>query len=185
MAKPREEYIPRKYLDHFTRDGNGKYQFTGVRYCWEDSEEKRKKFLRTIFVYAMAVLALASVPGFSASEAMLEGSGTVFGFLLEMTAAVAVLWKSVNALFTGQEIRDYQFKRSLEALPRCCILSVIAAALSFLALVIYCLRNGGNLLNYWPLLSSKIVEALLAIQLRKTVTSAKQNYIKKDNGQTT
>lgn len=181
-SDPRDDYVPRRYLDHFEKCADGSYIFTGREYVWTGENAERKKIIALTVVLALALFGCSLAPGFSTASAMLHGSYTVLAFVLELAAAVSVLWAVSRIITSGESIRDYIYDRSVDALPRRCIFSVVATALSCIALAVFCIVSGSYESGCTILFAAKAAELILAFFLRRETLSLRQKYIMKDKG---
>jgi len=120
----------RKYMDDFRQAPNGEYIYVGNEYHWVS---ERKPVL--IRLWAFVVLsAAATVANGCLPQAQMEGHFYILlPYLVQFLGCVLQVWAMCRLSWAGERVREFIAERSLFALPTRCLVTAIAAGVTFLA----------------------------------------------------
>lgn len=124
----------RAHLNDFHVNLAGDYVYTGAHYSYVDQGRSRDRVQRELLGLSVAVMLAVVAGGCSDAPAMLNCWYVILPYICEAAAAVSVIW-AVHRLRKAEEpIREYIYKKSVQALPHRAMLCMIFAGLGFVTM---------------------------------------------------
>lgn len=157
------------YLSDFTRDVSGQYIYSGELYAFSGDKEARKRAFTRIGLYGFAILALAVLGGCIPSAGMQNCFYVIIPYIIELSAAVSIVWTIIKLFCGGEEIREYIYESTVPRLPRLAVFAVVSTVIDILAVLIFLILewNGQGIVPTVIALIAKILIILLSFALRR------------------
>ncbi len=167
------------YLNDFQRNVAGDYIYAGDLYaCGASREEikQQKQFLGLLtFLLAAAVIAggCINAPGLHNAFYL------IIPLVFEIGATGSVTSAVLRFLSSEPPLREYIYKRSVEALPRRALFEAVFAGIGLLCETVYCIINKKFVLMAAVYLILKTASIALCFLIRKN--AVKYSWTKTDN----
>ena len=127
----------RAHLNDFHVNLAGDYVYTGAHYSYVDQGRSRDRVQRELLGLSVAVVLAVVAGGCSDAPAMLNCWYVILPYICEAAAAVSVIWAVLRLRKAEEPIREYIYKKSVQALPHRAMLCMIFAGLGFVTMVLY------------------------------------------------
>lgn len=134
----------RAHLNDFHVNLAGDYVYTGTHYSYVDQGRSRDRVQRELLGLSVAVMLAVVAGGCSDAPAMLNCWYVILPYICEAAAAVSVIWAVLRLRKAEEPIREYIYKKSVQALPHRAMLCMIFAGLGFVTMVLYLVMNGSG-----------------------------------------
>ncbi len=134
----------RAHLNDFHVNLAGDYVYTGAHYSYVDQGRSRDRVQRELLGLSVAVMLAVVAGGCSDAPAMLNCWYVILPYICEAAAAVSVIWAVLRLRKAEEPIREYIYKKSVQALPHRAMLCMIFAGLGFVTMVLYLAMNGSG-----------------------------------------
>ena len=134
----------RAHLNDFHVNLAGDYVYTGAHYSYVDQGRSRDRVQRELLGLSVAVVLAVVAGGCSDAPAMLNCWYVILPYICEAAAAVSVIWAVLRLRKAEEPIREYIYKKSVQALPHRAMLCMIFAGLGFVTMVLYLAMNGSG-----------------------------------------
>lgn len=132
MSDKKKPYRWRAYLDDFQMDATGKYIYTGKRYGFEGTAQKRRIYLAALVLYGLLALAATVVPECLPPTEISRTPLTLIPWGLQLIASLVVAYAICRIFAHASELRAYVYRRTVASLPA---KSLVLAALSGVTLI--------------------------------------------------
>ena len=132
MSDKKKHYRWRAYLDDFQMDATGKYIYTGKRYGFEGTAQKRRIYLAALALLGLLALSATVVPECLPPTENGRTPFTLIPWALQLIASLVVSWAILRIFAHASELRAYVYRRTVASLPA---KSIVLAALSGVTLI--------------------------------------------------
>ncbi|MBR1811211.1 MAG: hypothetical protein IJ766_06145 [Clostridia bacterium] len=132
----------RTYLNDFKRDASGRYIYRGRYLAFDGAEKRRKRLLAKLCVLAF-VSVLAVIGAGSLDTAGMDNTFYVLiPYMGEIAFTAALVWATVRLCISGEPLREYIYKATVDRLPKLGFALAISAAVTLICAGIYLTLNG-------------------------------------------
>ena len=132
MSDKKKPYRWRAYLDDFQMDADGKYIYTGKRYGFDGTAQKRQRYLAALVLFGLLALSATVVPECLPPTENGRTPITLIPWALQLIASLVVAWSILRIFAHASELRAYVYRRTVASLPA---KSIVLAALSGVTLI--------------------------------------------------
>lgn len=171
-TEPRRRLIPpasanpklrgrRAKVEHIARNEKGEYIYTGGYYLFEEGRFSWRGALAIRLGLASVMMAANVACGFITAPGLQNTFYVNLPYAAALIAAALVVWAAGRIAWWGNPLREYIYQKTVEALPKRCIVAAVFDALMLLGVVVYLILHGlgtvsatGTVLHFvLPLLS--------------------------------
>ncbi|MCI8482821.1 MAG: hypothetical protein HFH41_00605 [Lachnospiraceae bacterium] len=132
----------RAYLEAFQKNAEGKYEYKGEFYCWQGTEQERRKKMRRLWVLCLVMLGAIGAAGSVEAPGTLNCAYVILPYVVEFVAGISVFWGLCRLSAGGDPLRVYVYQASAEKIPERAVVTVIGAAAALAGELIFLLQNG-------------------------------------------
>jgi len=163
----REKKSGRSYLNDFQRNAAGEYIYTGNMYSCRVSREeiKQQKLYLGILTFLLAAAVIAG--GCINSPGLYNIFYLIIPLICEIGATGSIVAAVLKYLSCKPPLREYIYRRSVEALPRRALFESVFAGIGLLSEIIFCIINKKYVLLAAVYLIIKSVSIVLSLLIRK------------------
>ena len=165
----------KEYLSDYKLDDKGKYRYSGKNYCFDGSEEERRRAYITLLLLSLVLL--SGIVGSGCIDA--AGANGAFYVIIpligEVSAFFAYGWNLSKLMFEGSRIRGYIFETADNRIPPACLILMFFAIFGMASSGLYVIFNGfeGKALKAFLYISLKGFNAVLAFIVKKYYNTLK------------
>lgn len=130
------------YLRDFQENPDGSYVYTGK--TWHADGAVRRRILIKLWALQAVMLFSVFLPGFMTTAGLLNTFYVIIPYVFWLISDFILAYTLGSMTFGGNPLKNYIYERSVLKYPFCTVLSLVCAALTAAALLIFLLRGGSG-----------------------------------------
>ncbi len=118
------------WMNDYEKDENGKYVYVGKTYIWE---APRKATLGKLWLFSLLIFGAQIAAGLVPAVGMTVRPWVLLPYMFAVAFSVSVLWGAYELTDGGDPLRDYNYKKSVKALPFRGLMTSICSGLAVIS----------------------------------------------------
>ena len=141
MAEKKKE-DKKHYLQDFQENPDGSYVYTGK--TWHADGALRRRILGKLWALQAVMIFSVFMPGFMTTAGLLNTFYVIIPYVFWLISVFILAYTLGSMTFGGNPLKNYIYERSVLKYPSCTVLSLVCAAMTAIALLIFLLRGGSG-----------------------------------------
>lgn len=166
------------YLNDFKSTVNGEYIYAGAHYLLAGGEAAGKALLRRLWLLTLPLAVGAVAGGCIRAPGAMDCFYVLGPYIAALISAISLVWALCRMGGGGARLREYVYRRSVEAIPSRAVITAVFAGLALAGEILYVLLNGTEgmalgmvlfLLSMGATLAAALGQRLLIVRSQWTV----------------
>lgn len=162
----------RAYLDDYKPDASGRYQYTGAVHTCTTPLDKRRYYVRWLWICSLTAAVAVVADGCIPAPAMMTAFG-LLPYIGQVSAVGSVVWAMCRLRTSFDRIYAYVFDATIAAFPVRSMAAVILGAISAVGIVLHGFVYATWTAWWWTLLSIglKLLSIVAMLHFRRIVSA--------------
>lgn len=142
QEKEKKRKKRRAYLDAFQKDENGKYEYRGDLYIWQNESTALRQELHRLWAVCAGMMAVLIAAGCVNAPGAVNCAYVLIPYTISFLVGISVCWGMYRLTAGGHPLRAYVYQASIAQIPGRAVCTAIGAGVSIVGELIYVFRNG-------------------------------------------